>query len=915
MQSDSALHRARNAYRIGDYSVARELLEQQLAADGSKPQAHILLGAVLAQQGEEAAAAREFSAAIEQDRRNAEAFNNLGIMYRRLGRFGDALKAIRSAINLNPDRADLRYNLANVYKVAGDIDEAAAAYETAIELDPAFLPAYNNLGNLLAAQGDHTKARDVFQRGLYHDPNHPGLHYNIGLAQEREGDLDAAAESFGRALRSRPGWVDALINRGVVLDRLGRLEESLRSYHEILRIDPENAIAHNNAATIQMQRGELDAAVDHLREALRLNPRYEHAAGNIVRVLSGRDDREDVPDVLGEVVSAFPDRVDFRRARAESLAARDRLWDAEEELDTVLRLEPDEPSALHLLGLVYFRTGREEEAKDCFQRLEAADPGHHSHRLDLARFFVSEERYEEAAHELKGYLERVPGDPEGHILRADILIARGKVDAAVRLLQKLRAEYPEHGAVLSHLARAYRAQGERDQALHSAEELISLQGNRANPEDLSAISESLAIYEDIVSTYQADHNDAWQRNLEKLGDLAREAEEGEAKEVKAEMEIDELAGLEEDSIPILDFTAEHFEQDAEEADEEPPEEPDWEALSAHQHYPSLLRMAEGERRDSPPQRQAPVSGQPSYPPPEHPGASPWHNEAEPQYRQPPPPPPYPAQLPPQYPQYPPPQYPVPQYPPPSQTYHIHQQAAQQPPGPQEPARQSAEGATPPSSWPAPTFVFHAPPDGVQPPEGLAPQAPPAEETLDEETAGEGFEEPAAEDVEEPVEEEQTREELPEGAPDDAPDDAVEEGPPAEDVAEAGEPDGAEEPADTEEPEDEWQRRAAMFDYLVQLAGDLPEQQNRAFLESDIRLRIETIKARLTGRPGLRADIERYGMGRESGETGEGSEPLRVTPKRLRDTFGYIQSLSGYHPNYKIAEALKTRLEFLMKALR
>ncbi|NBB90964.1 MAG: hypothetical protein GVY23_07125 [Spirochaetes bacterium] len=107
----------------------------------------------------------------------------------------------------------------------------------------------------------------------------------------------------------------------------------------------------------------------------------------------------------------------------------------------------------------------------------------------------------------------------------------------------------------------------------------------------------------------------------------------------------------------------------------------------------------------------------------------------------------------------------------------------------------------------------------------------------------------------------------------------------------------------------------MLDYLVQLAGDLPEEQNRSFLESDVRLRIETIKARMTGRPGLRADIERHGMGREAGAADKGGEPLRVTPARLRDTFGYIQSLSGYHPNPKVAEALKTRLEFLLKALR
>jgi hypothetical protein len=40
----------------------------------------------------------------------------------------------------------------------------------------------------------------------------------------------------------------------------------------------------------------------------------------------------------------------------------------------------------------------------------------------------------------------------------------------------------------------------------------------------------------------------------------------------------------------------------------------------------------------------------------------------------------------------------------------------------------------------------------------------------------------------------------------------------------------------------------------------------------------------------------------------------VTPKRLKDTIGYIRNLSGYHPNHKIADALKTRLEILMKSL-
>ncbi|MFP4231037.1 MAG: hypothetical protein ACLFRR_04230, partial [Spirochaetaceae bacterium] len=124
----------------------------------------------------------------------------------------------------------------------------------------------------------------------------------------------------------------------------------------------------------------------------------------------------------------------------------------------------------------------------------------------------------------------------------------------------------------------------------------------------------------------------------------------------------------------------------------------------------------------------------------------------------------------------------------------------------------------------------------------------------------------------------------------------------------------ERPADQtgESAQNEWERRAALFDYLVSLAGDLPDEQRQAFQQSDIRLRIETIKARLTGKPGLRADIERHGLAPPQRRQGP---PPAVTPRRLRDTFGYIRNLSTYHPDRRVAEALKSRLEVLIKAFQ
>jgi hypothetical protein len=99
---------------------------------------------------------------------------------------------------------------------------------------------------------------------------------------------------------------------------------------------------------------------------------------------------------------------------------------------------------------------------------------------------------------------------------------------------------------------------------------------------------------------------------------------------------------------------------------------------------------------------------------------------------------------------------------------------------------------------------------------------------------------------------------------------------------------------------------------VGLAGSLPEDKSRAFYESDVRLRIETIKARLRGRPGLREDVERYGL-RPEHQAEE--PPVRVTPKRVRDTLGYIRNLSGYHPDHRIADAMRVRLGALMDHIK
>jgi hypothetical protein len=183
-----------------------------------------------------------------------------------------------------------------------------------------------------------------------------------------------------------------------------------------------------------------------------------------------------------------------------------------------------------------------------------------------------------------------------------------------------------------------------------------------------------------------------------------------------------------------------------------------------------------------------------------------------------------------------------------------------------------------------------------------------EETTDE-TIDEAREETTAETPEEPAEKEAETEE-PELAleedfevPEDfgiVPDDEgtlSEEKPPVE-LAPGPSP----EPGDNGDNDGDNISKAALFDYLLDLSNALPGDSRKAFAESDLPLKIATIRARLLGASGLRGQIERSGFGTTSGA------PVAVTPTRIADTFSYLSQISGFLPKSTIGSALQQRIQ-------
>lgn len=76
------------------------------------------------------------SLAIKHNPLLAEAYSNLGNVFKERGQLQDALDNYRHAVRLKPDFIDGYINLAAALVAAGDMEQAVQAYVTALQYNP-----------------------------------------------------------------------------------------------------------------------------------------------------------------------------------------------------------------------------------------------------------------------------------------------------------------------------------------------------------------------------------------------------------------------------------------------------------------------------------------------------------------------------------------------------------------------------------------------------------------------------------------------------------------------------------------------------------------------------------------------------------------------------------------------------------
>jgi tetratricopeptide (TPR) repeat protein len=268
---------------------------------------------------------------------------------------------------------------------AGNVATAELAYKQVLEKDLENIHALNLLGMLCVNSQRPDEAIGYLGRALKQAPDNAQTQNNIGLAYKDLGRNRLALEHFGKAVELDPGNADVHNNLGNVLRAVDKPRKAVEVYERALKIAPTFAECWSNLAAALNEAGKHERALKAVERALHFDRELAQAYNNRGDIYLAQARYEDAVAEYRLAVRLSPKYTAALINMARTLRDMDRPEEARKTLELVLDIEPGNPEALLVQGVLNEQVGDSESAATSFQGAIASSP-----EMTVAHYYLSQ---------------------------------------------------------------------------------------------------------------------------------------------------------------------------------------------------------------------------------------------------------------------------------------------------------------------------------------------------------------------------------------------------------------------------------------------------------------------------------------------------------------------------------------------
>ena len=440
--------------RIGNYRVAKIVLEDILKAQPDHAQSNYNLGLAMYFMGDVNQALIYIGKSLEdKDAPEAEWWCNFGIMLNEVGRFDDAIAAYDSGIALDPEYPNTYWNKSHTFWLAERYEEGEEAARKGLKINDQIPETWLNLGTSLVQQDKKQEAIEAWEKALEIDSDFALALNNLGNVTRDEGELEKSEEYCRKALEIDPKQPQAMNNLGNVLIDRGQIEEAESWYRKAILEKPDYFEAHNNLAIAFINQNHFADAINQARIAISYNPEYAQAMMNLCIAYRMTGQLEEAQSIIQKAAVIDPESPEIRLELADILLMFDRFADAEIELEKAKGLAPNSPQVYMRLANVLERANKIDQALEAIDKAVEENPEMPEAYMRKGNICHISNRIDEAKEYFYKALEMNPDMPQCLLLLSDLYLTIGDKEKAEEYVRKVEAKIDNFPGMFSTLSK------------------------------------------------------------------------------------------------------------------------------------------------------------------------------------------------------------------------------------------------------------------------------------------------------------------------------------------------------------------------------------------------------------------------------------------------------------------------------